>query len=178
MAVTLSDFRLIVLCFVQLETLTLAVQDWMGFHGYAGGEGTVAAITECTAHLARLEQDIGFGRRRPPVQPARSTGAQLKRAVILQPRPAGSVGNMGNMGGRSHLKRPGRARISDTHKEIIYMVSPWPVMFAEIKHDVSRCHYCWDVTSIMRQPRCVVAGSLQQDKHRSGSWPSGSMSLA
>ena len=80
----------------------------MGFYGYAGGGKTVAAITECTAQLAQLEQDIGFGRRRPPVQPARSTGAQQKRTVSLQPRPAGSVSNMGS---RSHLKRPRRAHI-------------------------------------------------------------------
>ena len=100
----------------------------MGFDGYAGGGKTVAAITECTAQLAQLEQDIGFGRQRPPVQPARSTGTRQKLAASLQPKPAGSVGNMG---GWSHLKRPRQAHISDSHNKILDTVSSWPVMSAE-----------------------------------------------
>ena len=107
----------------------------MDFHRYAGGGKTVAAITECNKQLARLEQDIGFCRQRPPVQPARSTGTQQKLTASLQPKPAGSAGNMG---GRLHLKRPRQAHISDSHSEIIYAVYPCPVMFAQIKHDVSK----------------------------------------
>ena len=97
----------------------------MEFSGYADGGKTVAAITECTAQLARLEQDIGLGRRRPPLQPARSTGTQQKLTASPQPKPAG---NVGNMRGRPHLKRPRQAHISDSHSEIIYTVSPWPVV--------------------------------------------------
>ena len=86
----------------------LGVQDWMDFYRSAGGGKTVAAITECTAQLAQLEQDIGFGRRRPSVQLARNTGSRQKLTASLQPRPAGCVGNMG---GGAHLKRLRRAHI-------------------------------------------------------------------